>query len=98
MPNLNTKKQSEQKSDFLNKKITQTEYRGSSYKSSFDKKTQFLDSTLSKLDITDQLKPKFKKHIQDQITLFLSKIVSEEDIEKILNKKLIQKIFSKLGI
>ena len=84
-------------SDFAKKRITQSNYRGSR-KRKVGISSSELDVGIESINIkpTDKLSMKYK--IEKEVSLFLSKIVSEDVIKDILKTDLLSSIYKKIGI
>jgi len=81
----------ENKKDFLFKKISQTEYRGSKYYSFFSKSTQFLATEFpDDLSVPEAGKAKLKAKILKSIKHFLSKTVGDEVADNILKSSVVK--------
>ena len=89
-------KQKAAESDFLNRHITQTDYRGGSKIGG--KVGGVLDTDLPKIELEESKKMPLKKGIREKIQLFLSKVVDEKDVEEVMKTAAIKKIFKILGI
>ena len=83
-------------SDFIRKRITQTDIRGGGKKSKAG--DNYLDTNVSKLRIPAALIPHVKTLIREQVRRFLSKILDEDEVEEVLEKTCLSRIFKKLGI
>ena len=83
--------------EFYRKKITQSEYRGK-YTFSYDKKGNFLDTEITKVNLLPTYISPFKKRIIKEIKKCLSKLLSEEDVDYIINGPCMKHVFEKLGL
>lgn len=83
-------------SDFSKKKITQSNYRGSSKKSNSDERV--VDANISELEITDEKKFLFKKKVVQELETVLNKLIPEDIVPQVLKGSIIKKIFKKLGM
>mgnify|MGYP001190942032 CR=1 FL=1 len=83
-------------SDFSKKKITQSNYRGSSKKSNSDERV--VDANISELEITDEKKFLFKKKVVQELETVLNKLIPEDIVQQVLKGRVIKKIFKKLGM
>jgi hypothetical protein len=89
----------EEKKDFIVKKISQTEYRGSKYYSFFSRSSQFLIQDFPEdLRISEQGKSKLKMKALKSIQHFLSKTVSEEVANTILKDDFIKRLLKQANI
>ena len=84
--------------EFYRKKITQTEYRGSTYTARHDKDSQFLDVDLQPVSLNPKYYDGFKDHLHNQLTRFLSKVVADDYLPKILTTVLLKNLYKLLGI
>ena len=82
--------------DFYHKKITQSEYRGR-YDIGYESKKQFLDTDLKPVKLNDKQELTLKGKIINELKHFFSKLMSEEDMEKIVFGECTKLMFKKLG-
>ena len=85
------------KEEFYRKRITQTEYRGK-YNPSYDKEKNFLDTKLEPVKIKQTHQASLIKKIKQEAEKFFIKIVSEKDVDVILNGKCMKLILKNLGL
>ena len=84
--------------EFYRKKITQTEYRGSRYSSRHEQGSQFLDTDIQPIALDSEHSDDLKKHISQQLSQFLSKVVPEDYISSVLSTGLLKKIYKLLDL
>ena len=84
--------------EFGRKKFTQTEYRGAKYRKSQDKASQYLDTSLEPLTVSDKSKRSIKEKIHDEVDRFLTKLVPDECRESVVKGACLKKIFKLLGL
>lgn len=83
--------------DFLHKRLTQTEYRGSRYKASQDKGSQYLDLTIpSSFIVPAAVKTAFRLLIVKHVRFFLEKLVAPEHVESVLDQKWLETLYKKM--
>ena len=84
-------------SDFTKKRITQSNYRGSR-KRKVGSSSLELDVDIESINLKSIDKLSMKHKVKKEVTLFLSKIVSEDVIKDILETDLLEKLYKKIGI
>lgn len=84
-------------SDFVKKRITQSNYRGSR-KRKVPTSSLELDVNIDSININSTDKLSMKHKVKKEVILFLSKIVSEDVIKDILKTDLLQNLYKKIGI
>lgn len=89
---------STEEQEFYRKKITQTEYRGARYSSRHEKSSQFLDTAIEPVKLEQKHHQNLKEFTTQQLIGFLSKVVPEPYIKKVLTDSLLKQIFEKLKI
>ena len=82
--------------DFARRKITQSDYRGSTHRKS--KVSVSLDTNLEPLTLPVKKIEPVELKILNETEAFLSRVLPEEVVKTVVNGKCIQSIFKKLGM
>lgn len=86
------------KEEYFSKRFSQTEIRGAKYRASHDHKKQYLDTALAPVEVGLNDKSVLKEYVKKSSRHFLSKIMSDDNVDKVLKGRCLPRIFNSLGI